>query len=172
MKRFKNILVAFDGSSDSVQALKAAETLAKDQQAQLTIAYVDDNPDRQETVYLAYDSAASEDLNLSQSQPVIPGPMPVVPPHIEERRIQTDGDDTEPDVIIAGAKNRISEVAEVTYEILTGKAAETLTNYANDHDIDLIVAGNRGISGMKKLFMGSVSQKITNEASCAVLVVK
>ncbi|MDY0404190.1 universal stress protein [Virgibacillus sp. 179-BFC.A HS] len=40
MKRFKNILVAFDGSPDSVQALEAAETLAKDQQSHLTVAYV------------------------------------------------------------------------------------------------------------------------------------
>ena len=46
MKRFTNILVAFDGSPDSVLALEAAETLAKDNTAHLTVAYAhDDSPE-------------------------------------------------------------------------------------------------------------------------------
>ena len=38
--------------------------------------------------------------------------------------------------------------------------------------VDLIVVGNRGYSGLKELFLGSVSNYVTHHAPCSVLVVR
>ena len=42
---------------------------------------------------------------------------------------------------------------------------------AKDRDIDLIVMGTRGRTGLKGLFIGSVAQKVIAVAPCPVLVV-
>ncbi|WP_240452417.1 universal stress protein [Virgibacillus sp. YIM 98842] len=55
---------------------------------------------------------------------------------------------------------------------MSGKPAAELIKYADENKVDLIVIGNRGLSGIKKFFMGSVSQKVTNDAPCAVFVMK
>ncbi len=58
-------------------------------------------------------------------------------------------------------------VADPTYSIV-----EAIVQAAISHDIDLIVVGSRGLSGFKKLLMGSVSSAVVNHAHCSVLVVR
>jgi nucleotide-binding universal stress UspA family protein len=41
---------------------------------------------------------------------------------------------------------------------------------ADDNDIDLIVVGNKGMKGLKRV-LGSVPNDIAHSASCAVLIV-
>ena len=48
---------------------------------------------------------------------------------------------------------------------------EFIVKEAKEKNIDLIVMGTHGRSGLKKLFMGSVAQKVIGYAPCAVLVV-
>ncbi|MCA9475567.1 MAG: universal stress protein, partial [Nitrospira sp.] len=43
---------------------------------------------------------------------------------------------------------------------------------AIQHEIQLIVVGARGLKGMKRFLLGSVSQKILEHASCSVLIVR
>jgi nucleotide-binding universal stress UspA family protein len=38
--------------------------------------------------------------------------------------------------------------------------------------VDLVVAGTRGMTGLKKLVMGSVSNGLVSHAKCPVLVVR
>jgi nucleotide-binding universal stress UspA family protein len=171
MKRFTNILVAFDGSPDSVLALEAAETLAKDNTAHLTVAYAhDDSP---ETVVYSDASDAKGDPNLYHSQAYIgPGTTPITPHSGQVNHKQVVVEDHKPDEVIFSAKSRISGTLGINYEILSGKPAAELIKYADKNKVDLIVIGNRGLSGIKKFFMGSVSQKVTNDAACAVFVMK
>ena len=54
-----------------------------------------------------------------------------------------------------------------------GHPADTIVNIAQKEGFDMIVVGSRGLGGLKKLFLGSVSNAIIQEAvNCSVLVVK
>lgn len=57
-------------------------------------------------------------------------------------------------------------------EIVTGDPAEEIIRLANIYRAELIVIGNRGLTGMKRILQGSVSSQVVAEAPCSVLVVK
>jgi nucleotide-binding universal stress UspA family protein len=46
------------------------------------------------------------------------------------------------------------------------------TEYAEKENIDLIVVGTRGMSGFKKILLGSIASGVVTYAHCPVLVVK
>jgi len=52
-----------------------------------------------------------------------------------------------------------------------GDVWDVLCRLIGEHDIDLLVVGSRGHTGARKLFMGSVAEKIFRQASCPVLTV-
>jgi nucleotide-binding universal stress UspA family protein len=47
-----------------------------------------------------------------------------------------------------------------------------IVDYAERENIDLIVVGSRGLSGIKKLLLGSVASGVVTYAHCPVMVVK
>jgi nucleotide-binding universal stress UspA family protein len=49
---------------------------------------------------------------------------------------------------------------------------QSIVEYASRKDIDLIVIGTKGRSGLKKFLMGSVANGIVEHAHCPVLVVR
>jgi len=54
-----------------------------------------------------------------------------------------------------------------------GHPADTIVRLAREEGFDMIVIGSRGLGGLKKLFLGSVSNAVIQEAvNCSVLVVK
>jgi len=53
-----------------------------------------------------------------------------------------------------------------------GDAATEILAYVKEHEIDLVVAGSRGLSQVRGWIMGSVSRKIVHYAGCSVLIVK
>ena len=59
-----------------------------------------------------------------------------------------------------------------TSVLTRGDAATEIIEYANMHQLDLIVAGSRGLSEFKGWWMGSVSRKLVHYAKCSVLIVK
>lgn len=56
--------------------------------------------------------------------------------------------------------------------ILWGDAKEVLPKYTHSHKADLLIVGSRGLSTMKSVFLGSVSDKCVHECPCPVLVVR
>ena len=50
--------------------------------------------------------------------------------------------------------------------------AASLLNYAEERNVDLIVIGTRGNSGLKKMLLGSVASDIVVYSYCPVLVIK
>lgn len=54
--------------------------------------------------------------------------------------------------------------------IREGKIGETLCSTVRDYDIDLMVIGARPRAGMKKLFMGAVTEEVVRRAPCQVLI--
>ncbi len=54
-----------------------------------------------------------------------------------------------------------------------GHPADTIISVAQEEGFDMIVIGSRGLGGLKKLFLGSVSNAIIQEVkNCNVLIVK
>ena len=47
-----------------------------------------------------------------------------------------------------------------------------IVDYAERENIDLIVVGSRGLSGFKKLLLGSIASGVVTYAHCPVMVVK
>jgi nucleotide-binding universal stress UspA family protein len=47
-----------------------------------------------------------------------------------------------------------------------------ILEYLEEHNINLIVVGTRGRSGIKKMLLGSVASGLVTYASCPVLVIK
>ena len=55
---------------------------------------------------------------------------------------------------------------------LTGDPARQIVDHINHAAYDLVVIGNRGLSNFEEMLLGSVSHKISQLASCPVLIVK
>jgi nucleotide-binding universal stress UspA family protein len=60
----------------------------------------------------------------------------------------------------------------VDHVFLQGDPAEEIIRYAASAEIDLIVMGTHGRTGLARLLMGSVAEKVLREAHCSVLVAK
>lgn len=56
--------------------------------------------------------------------------------------------------------------------ILKGSAAEKILDFAEKYDVDMIVVGSLGKSGIEHFTLGSVSEKIVRYSKVPVLVVK
>lgn len=59
---------------------------------------------------------------------------------------------------------------EVIAHTVTGDPADALLEVAERENAGLIVVGNRGMHGMKRV-LGSVPNKVSHRASCSVLIV-
>ena len=50
--------------------------------------------------------------------------------------------------------------------------SESILNYSTNEDIDLIVIGTKGRTGLKRFLMGSVANGVMQHAHCPVLLVR
>ncbi len=67
---------------------------------------------------------------------------------------------------LSECQGRVEEV------ILVGNPAKEIVEFAMNLHVDLIVAGTRGRSPEKELYLGSVSNALTHRALCSVLIVR
>ena len=63
-------------------------------------------------------------------------------------------------------------VQEVRAIIQEGDPADKITTFARDNDIDWIFLGSRGLGGVKRLLMGSVSNKVCHLTDSTCIMVK
>jgi nucleotide-binding universal stress UspA family protein len=56
--------------------------------------------------------------------------------------------------------------------VLEGRPDELIVAMAKERDADLIVTGSHGRTGLERILLGSTTERILNDTSCAVLVVK
>ena len=66
----------------------------------------------------------------------------------------------------------VSRYTKVRYCIHLGDPLEAILNCTEDLLIDLVVLATHGRTGVKRLLIGSVAEKIVRHAPCAVLTVK
>jgi nucleotide-binding universal stress UspA family protein len=53
-----------------------------------------------------------------------------------------------------------------------GDAADAILDVAEETNADLIVVGNKGMTGTKRFLLGSVPNKVSHHAPCSVLIIR
>ena len=61
---------------------------------------------------------------------------------------------------------------DVETKIAVGPVAEEIVRLGEEGNYDYIVVGTRGMSGFKRMLIGSVAEKIVRHAHCPVVVVR
>ena len=75
-------------------------------------------------------------------------------------------------VLDAAAADARKEGIEVHTHPVEGDPAEGILNIAEETKADLIVVGNKGMTGARRFLLGSVPNKISHHAPCSVMVVR
>ncbi|MFB6128000.1 MAG: universal stress protein [Halolamina sp.] len=77
--------------------------------------------------------------------------------------------------IVTAAEDRVAETdADATVETATeiGDPARTIVAYADEHDVDHVVVGSHGRTGLTRVLLGSVAESVVRRADCPVTVVR
>jgi nucleotide-binding universal stress UspA family protein len=72
----------------------------------------------------------------------------------------------------AEAQARAAGVTEVETYARVGSAADAILDVAEEQGSDLIVVGNKGMTGATRFLLGSVPNKVSHHAPCSVLIVR
>jgi nucleotide-binding universal stress UspA family protein len=147
---YKKILIAIDGSPESMEAFKNAITLGKILQASLDLLYV--IPPRIYTTHTGQDVITTR----SEGEPY----------HISLLQME------ENELFDAIQSIAAKEGCEVSIHTRVGDAVEEIVRFARDHGTDLVVVGSSGKGMAGRLILGSVSTGVVHQCSCAVLVAK
>jgi nucleotide-binding universal stress UspA family protein len=75
-------------------------------------------------------------------------------------------------VLARTARKAEEQGVEVDYSAEEGDPAEVLIEVAGRENADLIVVGNKGMTGATRFFLGSVPNKVIHHAPCGVMVVR
>lgn len=147
---FKKIFLATDGSDFSLKAAAHAVEFAKKNSAQVEIIHVAQY--LHEPVEYTELSVA---IKLKDSQKFI-------------ARMKEQGKE----VVAKTAKPFIENNLAYESTVEVGDPADVICREAEKKKIDLIIIGTRGISGVSRFLLGSVSSKVVSHAPCSVLVVR
>jgi nucleotide-binding universal stress UspA family protein len=143
---FSKILVATDGSQYSDSAVSEAMSIAKQCNASLTVISV--VPSETESPF---------DIVHSEMQ----------------KGLIADKELHQAEAIVKNAKT-LAEKNGITAKafIYTGRPYDAITETAKEEHANLIIMGSHGRTGISRLLMGSVTERVIGLAECAVLVVK
>lgn len=75
-------------------------------------------------------------------------------------------------VLEAAAASARKEGVEVQVHPVEGDPAEAILGVAEDVGADLIVVGNKGMTGARRFLLGSVPNKVSHHAPCSVIIVR
>lgn len=177
---FHNIAVAYDGSDGSRMAFNQAIEMKKAlPDVKLSVIYV--NEEYNENFRAARMRDASAPVVLPQVDSTYAQYMP---PEIGENNHRAPNDLQAPTEFEHSAieyskhmHNAIQQQldekgVEADVLALEGSASKTIAAFIEEQNIDLLVVGNSGKSGLQRFFVGSVSKRLLKESSCSVLVVK
>jgi len=140
---YKSVLVATDGSETAGEAVRIAVELAKTFDATLHVVSV-------------YQSGSKGALRIPDMTGAYPGSADSL---------------SIADTLLEGiASNaRAQGVVTKTYAS-SGSVAERIVSVAEEQQVELIVVGNKGMKGAKRI-LGSVPNAVAHAAPCAVLIV-
>ena len=145
---FGSILVGTDGSETAATAVRHAIDLARELDARLQIvsAYEPDSEQR----------SRDEQIEVPSDQQWTVSPRADVLDMLHNAQQEAEQ---------AG-------VAQVETFARQGDAADAIIDVAEEQRSDLIIVGNRGMTGAKRFLLGSVPNKVSHHAPCSVLIVR
>ncbi|HKH23014.1 MAG TPA: universal stress protein [Solirubrobacterales bacterium] len=144
---FSRIVVGTDGSETATEAVKTAVELAKLSKAKLEIV------------------SAYEPIPQSRLREESEGISGDVSHAINPR------EDVELVLGNAAAVAKKEKVDVVTHP-REGDPADAILDVAEENDADLVLVGNKGMTGARRFLLGSVPNKISHHAPCDVWIVK
>lgn len=119
------------------------------------------------------------DVRVRLLSAVEPVPFPTTAPGMIRRRLRGMVAEIERErrsgtgkLLERAAAELRTKLARVARSAPTGHPGEEILGTAAAFDADLIVVGARGLGGMKRLLLGSVSERVLRDARCPVLIVK
>jgi len=65
-----------------------------------------------------------------------------------------------------------NESVDTTTHAREGDPADAILDVAEETNADLIVVGNKGMTGAKRFLLGSVPNKVSHHAPCSVMIVR
>lgn len=140
----KKILVPVDGSASAVRAAQLASRLAADTGAALTLLF-------------AFEPSGPATMGMTS---------------LSKKEVKDAVDRVAEKAFAGAAKAAVKHGVNAAQQVVIGHPAAEVIAFAKKEKCDLIVMGSRGLSPMKGLLLGSVSEKVLRHASCAVTVVR
>jgi nucleotide-binding universal stress UspA family protein len=139
---YDRVLVATDGSDAADAAIEEAIDLAEDQAAELHVLNV---------------------VEVQAVESMGPSPASAVDSMEEAGERVVDG------AIEQAKKAGLSGVEGVT---IRGLPHQEIVEYVEEHDIDIVVLGTHGRTGLDRLLLGSVAEKVVRLSAAPVLTVR
>ncbi|MEI6244493.1 MAG: universal stress protein [Acidobacteriota bacterium] len=146
MIAIKNVLVATDFSAPSETALNYARAMARSFGAQLHVLHIF------EPLWITSADVVGGGVALAT---MIQGLEDTARKQLEDAVTEAD-------------RRELKAVAEM---VTSESPAREIANYANEHKVDLLVIGTHGRSGISRMLIGSVAEKVVRLAPCPVLTV-
>ncbi|HEX3173770.1 MAG TPA: universal stress protein [Solirubrobacterales bacterium] len=144
---FSRIVVGTDGSDTAAEAVRQAVDLAKIAGATVSIVS-------------AYQPVSKRRLEGEQQG---------VPADVQYEIGPREDVNLVLDAVAASARK---EGVEVQTHPVEGDPAEAILNVAEETDADLIVVGNKGMTGARRFLLGSVPNNVSHHAPCSVMIVR
>jgi len=146
---YKRIVVGTDGSTGATVALDTAIELARMSGATLHIVHA-------HHVTTAYQLAGAPEVGI---------PMDAV--QASNEAIQGEGRR----ICDHAVERAEGQGVHAEGHCVGGDAAEALLRVAEDSECDLVVVGNRGMTGVKRFVLGSVPNKLSHHVPSSLLIV-
>jgi nucleotide-binding universal stress UspA family protein len=70
------------------------------------------------------------------------------------------------------AADNLSKSLSYTTSVRSGRVASEILDHVKEKDVDLLVIGTHGLSGLERVLVGSTAEQVIREAGCPVFVVK
>ena len=155
----RSIVVGTDGSEPAEEAVRQATDLASREGARLHLvtAYHDPQILRERTTIWSNDPKGVIDSGRTGGGA-----------HTET----VDLREVAESLLKRAAGDALSKGLEVETHAREGHPAEVIIDVANQEKADLIVVGSRGLTGIQRYLLGSVSSKVSEHAPCNVMIVR
>lgn len=144
---FTRIVVGTDGSETAAEAVRQAVDLAKLAGAQLSIVS-------------AYEPISKRRLQGEQQD---------APADVQYEIGPREDVNLVLDAAAAAAKK---EGVKVQTHPVEASPSDAILNVAEETDADLIVVGNKGMTGARRFVLGSVPNNVSHHAPCSVIIVR
>lgn len=156
---FKRILCPVDLSTFSLEAVKLGVKIAESSDAGLYLLHVIDNP--------------FDELYLTPITETDPASLALYSREPVKRAKIMEATIGHSKVLLKQFCHEwVEHLPNVRYVIATGDPFEKIVDVAEDQRIDLIVIATHGRTGLHRLIIGNVAEKVVRHAPCPVLTVK